>query len=202
MEEPNLSGLLKLCSRFAEIDPLVIDAVMLVGFVDYLDMAIKTHHHQLYHLSLSLGIEQSHRPACLALCSAMSLESVSILNISGFYGMAQTEWTSLYRHFTQAHSLHLKNVPSQSLGSLLRSSSTAPPLPRLQTLHMTECDFMCGDAELIQDLKCLLKERKSLGTPIRMTTIQECAITEGALEDLTLQEVTGTNWDGERGTRR
>ncbi|KAF4576923.1 hypothetical protein EYR36_004907 [Pleurotus pulmonarius] len=185
-EEPNLSGLLKLCRRFAEIDPLVIDEVILDGLVGYLEMVVKTRYHQPYHLSLFLGIDQSHRSTCLTLCSAISPENVSVLKIGGFYGMSLTAWTCLYRQFTQVHSLYLKNAPTESIRSLLRSSSTESPLPALQTLDMTECDFTSEDAELIRDLKCLLMERKSLGTPIRRTTISESSID---VEDLSREEV-------------
>ncbi|KDQ32133.1 hypothetical protein PLEOSDRAFT_1100649 [Pleurotus ostreatus PC15] len=88
--------------------------------------------------------------------------------IEGFENMSQAQFTTLYHHFTQVRSLHLKNTSIRCLGPLMKSSSTELPLPLLETLYLSGCEL--SNTKSLQAVKDFLEERKALSIPIGTTT--------------------------------
>ncbi|KAF4562521.1 hypothetical protein EYR36_003915 [Pleurotus pulmonarius] len=196
--EPDLSTLVGVCRRL-QIDPLPIDTVLLSSRSrGQTQMIIGVHHHEPYHLNLSLNIEPRYSPAsCMTLCSALSLGDVSILKVVGFSMTPPTEWPNLYRCFPQARSLHLIHTSTWYFRTLMQGSTEEPPLPALETLRFSQCEFLVTSAQLIKALKALLKERKALNTPVATVIIRMSSITEEAVKEL--EDLTEVDWDGEVG---
>ncbi|KAF9500635.1 hypothetical protein BDN71DRAFT_1032273 [Pleurotus eryngii] len=195
--EPDLSALVAMSRRF-QIAPLPIDTALLgCSSSGQLRIFIEsTHHSGSWQLSLLLNVESRYSSAtCITLCSALSLGDVTILRLSAFIDMNPTELTSFYRLFPRVQALHWNNTPAWYFRTLMKSPSIELPLPGLERLYLSKCDFMVMDAQLFEGLKGFLKERKDLGTPVVRAKIRMSSITEEAVEDL--EEFTEVDWDGE-----
>ncbi|KAG5219436.1 hypothetical protein IMY05_C4902000100 [Salix suchowensis] len=103
--------------------------------------------------------------------------------------------TALLGCSSSVQALHWNNTPAWYFRTLMKSPSIELPLPGLERLYLSKCDFMVMDAQLFEGLKGFLKERKDLGTPVVRAKIRMSSITEEAVEDL--EEFTEVDWDGE-----
>lgn len=220
--EPDFSGVVKMCSRLLEPDAPGLCSVKMHGFrpdgPSCMDVYASYRRHlgfgedseedyyddsENFHISLSIQ-ERYYSAACVALCSALPLETVFNLEVGGFDGMTHQQWKTIFRRCKRVSYIQFNTVPLSLFRTLVKSKSTKAPLllPKLEVIEMTLCTFIepenIAEPETSPSLAIFerfLKQRKSLKKPVGEVLLVMCQITPEAVESL--EKYTSICWDGE-----
>lgn len=219
--EPDLSGVVKMCSRLLEPGAPALYSVKVHGFHpegpcrmdvyasyrSYLGFGedSEEYDNDSEDFSISLSIQERHySAACVALCSALPLETIHTLEVGGFDGMTKQQWKTIFRRCKRVEYIQFNSVPLSLFRTLVKSKSTKAPLllPKLEAIEMTLCTFIeqenLAEPETSTSLAIFerfLRQRKSLKKPVGEVSLVMCQITPEAVE--TLEKYAPICWDGE-----